>query len=66
MTEPTVPGDHDWHPFNEELGLQVARVGEAYAVRRMDHSRYRGVVVALTPETWDAWRAGGPGPEELR
>jgi hypothetical protein len=63
MTRPTLPGDHDWHLFNAELGFEVAHHDGVYFARHRDRPHK---VVAMLPQAWDEWRAGGPEPEGLR
>jgi hypothetical protein len=52
-------GDHDWHVFDVEQQLEVARIGNMWHVRRVGGGR----TVALNDDEWEQVREPGPDPE---
>lgn len=54
--------DHDWHTFDVERGMEVAREGDVVYVR---YTRDLDTVTVLTPAEFDRLRSAGPNPRGL-
>ena len=54
--------DHDWHMFDDQRGMEVAREGDIIWVR---YTSDPDAITVLTPAEFDQLRSEGPNPRGL-
>ena len=60
MSEPIA--EHDWHLFDETLGLEAARYESMWLVRRVGDAH----AIELTEQEFDSLRNDGPDPPQVQ